>query len=320
MGLHTSLKEIKRCGTINGRIDILTLRILNLRHLVHERNHIAQELHQTTNTHVLACTYAEHRIDRTGDQALADTLAHLVLSKILLLEEFLHQAIVVGSSSLNQGSMQFLSLVHFLSRNILDDGSTTLGFPAVFLHQQHINHCIEARTSSNRILYGNTLVAIDFLHVRHDGIEIAVLSIQLIDKEDNGFVQLLGVAEGILRTHLGAILAIHQNDGLVGHVERCDGTADEVVRSRAINNVQLLVVPLHMEDSRENRVSIFLLYGEIVADGILSLYRATTLNDTCFEKHTFGKSCLAATRTAKQCNVLDFVGLIYSHITIDFKC
>ncbi|WP_278491255.1 hypothetical protein, partial [Prevotella nigrescens] len=33
----------------------------------------------------------------------------------------------------------------------------------------------------------------------------------------------------------------------------------------------------------------------------------------------FGKSSLAATRTAKQCNVLDFVCLIYSHNHDRFK-
>ena len=75
-----------------------------------------------------------------------------------------------------------------------------------------------------------------------------------------------------------------------------------------------------MENGREHRVAIFLLNGEIIAHRILSGYRSPALNDTATKEHTFGKSGLAATRTAKQCNILDLVSLIYSHIQIDLSC
>ena len=47
--------------------------------------------------------------------------------------------------------------------------------------------------------------------------------------------------------------------------------------------------------------------------GVLTLYGTAALDDASFVDHTFGKSSLAATRTAKQCNVFDFVSLINFH-------
>ena len=68
-----------------------------------------------------------------------------------------------------------------------------------------------------------------------------------------------------------------------------------------------------MKNSREHRVAIFLLNGEIIAHGVLTFYGAATLDDTGLVNHCFGKSSLAATRTAKQCNVFNLVCLINFH-------
>ena len=69
-----------------------------------------------------------------------------------------------------------------------------------------------------------------------------------------------------------------------------------------------------MEYCGEYRVTILLLYGEVVAHRILGFHCTTTFDDSSFKKHTLGKRGLAATRTAKQRDVLDFICLIYSHI------
>ena len=69
-----------------------------------------------------------------------------------------------------------------------------------------------------------------------------------------------------------------------------------------------------MEDCGEDRIAILLLHGEVVAHGVLTFYGAAALDDASLVNHCFGKSGLAATRTAKQCNVLNLVSLIYLHI------
>ena len=56
-----------------------------------------------------------------------------------------------------------------------------------------------------------------------------MLLIQLVYQEDDGLLQLVGIAEGILGTYLRTILAIDENKSLIGNVEGSDGTTYEVV-------------------------------------------------------------------------------------------
>ena len=71
-----------------------------------------------------------------------------------------------------------------------------------------------------------------------------------------------------------------------------------------------------MKNSREHRVAVFLFHREVVAHGVLTLYSAAALDDACLVDHCFGKCSLAATRTAKQCNVFNLVSLINFHTII----
>ena len=287
---------------------------MHLRHLTHEGHHVAEEFHQSANTHRTTAADAEHGEDGACDESLADTLAHLILGERLLLEELLHQVLVVLGSSLHECLMQFQRLFLLLLGNILDDGRTALGLPRIFLHQQHVDECVEVGTGIQRILHGHALRTVDFLHLREYGVEVARVAVKLVDKEDNRFFKFICVSENILRTNLRTILAVDEHQRLVGHVECRDGSAHEIVGTRAVDDIKFLVVPLYVENSREYRVAIFLLDWKIVAHRVLGFHRATTLDDATFEQHTFGKSSLAATRTAKQGNVLNFVGLIYFHI------
>ena len=69
-----------------------------------------------------------------------------------------------------------------------------------------------------------------------------------------------------------------------------------------------------MEHSGENRVAKIEFYWHKVRNRVLSFHGTTTLDDSCFEQHTFGKRGLAATFGANERNVFNFVGLINSHI------
>ena len=135
MWLQTSLEEVNTLRTIGIWSNFLTTGIMQLRHLAYERNNVTQELHQAVNAHRLTSANAEYREDAAGYQTLADTLAEFILCQAFTLEEFLHQALVVFGSSLNECCMKFHCLVHFLLRNILDDRSTAFWFPGIFFHQ-----------------------------------------------------------------------------------------------------------------------------------------------------------------------------------------
>ncbi len=139
MWLHTCLEEVNALRTIAVGGNLLAIRILYLWHVVYERNHVAKELHETTHAHVLACANAEYREDAPGNQSLANTLTHLVFRKMFLLEELLHQGFIILSCRLDKCLVQFFRLIHFLGGNILDNGSTSLRFPTIFLHQQYVD-------------------------------------------------------------------------------------------------------------------------------------------------------------------------------------
>ena len=248
MGLHTCLEEIERCGGVCLGSYLLTTGVVYLRHLADERNDITQELHQSAYTHITTGAYAEYGEDATCHKPLADTLTHLVLCQTLTLEEFLHQRLIILCSGLYERLVQFHRLVHLVGRDILNRRSTTLGLPRVFLHQQHVDHGIETGACLDRILNLYALRTVDLLHVRHHRVEIAVVAIQLVHQEDDGFLQLLRITERILGTYLRTILTVDQDHGLIGHVERSDSTTHKVVGTWTVDDVQLLVVPLNMKN------------------------------------------------------------------------
>ena len=157
------------------------------------------------------------------------------------------------------------------------------------------------------------LRTINLLHAGNDIVEVTFVGIQLVDQEDDRLAQLLGVTEVVLCTYLRTILSVDEDDSLIGHVHRRDGTTHEVITTWTIDDIKLLVVPLYMKNSREYRVAVFQLNREVVAHRILRFYRASTFDDACFKQHTFGKCSLAATRTAQQRNVFNLVSLINSH-------
>ena len=90
MRFNSRFKEIQGSRPVCIGFHNLTTRIMHRRHFVYERNNITQELHQTTHTHILACTNAEHREHAARSQSLTDTLTHFVLGQRILLEELLH--------------------------------------------------------------------------------------------------------------------------------------------------------------------------------------------------------------------------------------
>ena len=119
------------------------------------------------------------------------------------------------------------------------------------------------------ILYGHYLLAIDALELLYDVVVVALLIVKLVYKEDDGFAQLLGVAEVCLCTHLRAILAIEQQDcGICHRNGRCSGSY-KVVTARTVDDIQFLVIPFTAEYGREYRITILLLNGEVVTDGVL---------------------------------------------------
>ena len=142
---------------------------------------------------------------------------------------------------------------------------------------------------------------------------VTFLGIKLVNKEYYRLLEFLRIAEVVLCAHLGTHLTINQEHTGISNLECCKCCTYEVIRPRAVYNVKFLVIPLHMEDSRENGITILMFYREIVGDGILLSDTSTTIDDTSLIEQRFCEGGLTRAIIAKECNVLDFTGLINFH-------
>ena len=313
MWFQTSLEEVYRLRTVRIRGDFLAACIVKLRHLAYERYNVAQELHQSSYAHVLACANAEHGENRACNKSLANALAQLVLCKSLLLKEFLHQSLVVLGSCLYQSLVQLVGLLHFLLRDVHYGRHTSIRTPSVHLHQQHVDDGVESGARAHRILNLHALLTVNRLHVGNNIVKVALVRIQLVHEEDYRLVKFLRITEVVLCANLRTILSVYQDNGLVGYVQGCDGSTNKIIATRTVYNIQFLVVPFYMENGRKYRIAIFVLHWEVVAHRIVCFYRSTALDYSATEKHRLGKGGLAATRTAKKGNVLNLICLIDPH-------
>ena len=97
-------------------------------------------------------------------------------------------------------------------------------------------------------MYLDALLAVNVLHAGYYRVKVALVAVKLVHEEDDRLLELLRVTEIVLRAHLGTVLAVNQYQGLVGNIERSDGLAYEIVRSGAVYDVKLLVVPLYVKN------------------------------------------------------------------------
>ena len=137
--------------------------------------------------------------------------------------------------------------------------------------------------------------------------------VELVYQEDNRFAQLLRIAEMILSTYLGAVLSVQQQDSRIGNVECRHGRSHKVVTARTVYDIQLLTVPLHMENGGKHRIAVFLLHRKVIADRILGSNSAATFYNTTLKEQRFRESGFTRAVIAKEGNVLNFIRLIYFH-------
>ncbi len=94
----------------------------------------------------------------------------------------------------------------------------------------------------------------------------------------------------VLRTYLGTVLPVQQQNGSICNVERRHGSPYKVITTRAVNDIQFLAVPLHMENGGKHRIAVFLLHREVIADCILGSNPAATFYNTTLKEQRFRES------------------------------
>ena len=185
--------------------------------------------------------------------------------------------------------MHLLRLLHFLGGNILDGGFAAIGSPRELLHQDNVDEGVEVCAGLHGVLHGHNLCAVVGREVFENFIVVAVVAVELVHEEDNGLGEFLRIAEVVLRANFRTELAIDEQHGGIGDVQRGHGCAHEVVRTRAVDDVEFLAHPFNVEDGREYGVAIILFYGEVVGNGVLCSNSAAALNQSAFKEKCFRK-------------------------------
>ena len=129
--------------------------------------------------------------------------------------------------------------------------------------------------------------------------------IQFVDKENNGFLCFFRITEIGLRANLYTILCAYEQEGCVGYVERSDNAAYEIVRTRAVDNVELLAQPFDVNYGREYRIAVLFFHGEIVTYGVTLFYGSAALYDARLKKHRLNQGCFTRSRCTQKGDVFN---------------
>ncbi len=124
-------------------------------------------------------------------------------------------------------------------------------------------------------------------HLFHYIFEVSLFTVHLVECENDRFFQFGCSAEDILSADLHAVFGVHKNQTHVAYSQGGVCVAHEVIRSGAVDDIQFLSVELRVEYGGEYRVSILLLYGEIVGNCVAGIYRAATFYHTTLVDHRF---------------------------------
>ena len=265
--------------------DFDTFRGDGARHFVGTGDDVAEELQCAAHAHVLPRANAENGEHAAADEACADACAHVFLGEGALFEELLHQRVVMLGGGFDERLVELGGLVQLLGGDVEHVWFAALRLPAIHFHLQHVHHGVKRGPGLHRILDLHGFGAVVFAELMDGVVEVGLVVVQLVDDEDDGLVELFGVAELVDGAHLDAVLSVDDHQGRVGDVEGRDGASDEVVRSGAVDEIQLQPVPFDAEYSGEDGVTVVLLYREIVADRVTGFHRATALDHSTLEEH-----------------------------------
>ena len=162
-------------------------------------------------------------------------------------KKLLHQALVVLGSGFNERLVHGFCFFLFRIGNFRERRLAAIGSPRELLHQDDVNQGIEARTCFNGILNRNHLRAVNAAQLFQYCIVVTFLIVQLVYQEDDRLSQFFGIAEVVLRAHFWAKLPIDQQTCRICHIQCRHSCPNEIIRSWAVDDIQLFVIPFHMK-------------------------------------------------------------------------
>ena len=301
-----ALEYERHGGCRLGGGDLLALGREETRSLQRAGCHVDDEFHQALGADVALAAGAEDRHHLAFRNADFQTRTNVVLRECTFVEVELHERLVVFGGHFDQLLVQFLRLVYLLGGDLQFLAVSVIVLEAVHLHQQHVDEGVEFRPLIDGVLYD------DGLHARcgpdrlDRGFEIGFLGVELVHHADDGFFQQACIAGLDFAADLPAVLCVEQEYADVSHLECREEAPAEVVRARAVDDVQLAIHEFGEEDRGIDRAFVFVLDIRVVRERVVRLDTTPAVDDLTLKGHRFGKGSFSRAGRPDEYDVFDF--------------
>ena len=284
---------------------VVPLGIRHGRTLVGVRCDLDDELHDALRADVPFRRGAEDGHPVAVGDTHAESLADFVGFEVALFEIGVHQSFVVFRCSFQQCLMQFCGPFGMFGRYGQLFARAVVVLEAEHLHEQYVDEGIEAGARVDRILYDNRF------HFRESGdalqgsLPVGLLAVELVYHADQRDVVCLRITRLYLAPHFETVLRIEQHQSDIGHLERREKAAAEVVGTGSVYDVQLVVHELRVEYRGVDASPVGVFEVRVVGEGVFVLYAAPAVNDFSFESHRLSKGSLPRAGGAEQDHVFN---------------
>ena len=300
-----ALEDERRGGRrLVGR-DLLAFGREERRGLQRTGSHVDDEFHEAFGSDVVFATGAEHGHHLAFRDADLQPRADVVLREGPLVEIELHERLVVLGGHLHQLLVQHLGLLQLPGGNLQLLAVAVVVLESVHLHHQDVDERVEARALIDRILHQDGLHARGGPDRLESRFERGLVGVELVDYADDGFLEQPGVAGLDFAAHLPAVLGVEEENPHVADLEGREEAAAEVVRPRAVDDVQLAVHEFREEDRGVDRAFVFVLDVRVVRERVVRLDTTPAVDDLPLVGHRFGKGSLSRAGRADEYDVLD---------------
>ena len=152
---------------------------------------------------------------------------------------------------------------------------------------KHVDETIETGSSGGRELDNYHLVAEFFLEFCLRLLPVGLVTVKLVYGYDERNVIFLRITQSACCSNLNTLLGVDYEDTILTDFECRYRTSDEVIGTRSINDIDLLVHKLGIKRSCVDRSLIELFEFIVVRNRVLLLNGAASVDDFSLEKHCF---------------------------------
>ena len=200
-------------------------------------HHAADALLDDGGTHV----YGDEQLLRDG---LVEQALKLFLRELLGAVQILHHQIIVGlCHQVAQAIARDLRRLGVFRRDILDAVvSGAVLIEVTRLHAQHVDDALEVLGNADGDGYRPQAASETRVQLRHDGIEVRVLAIDVVDEHGARQAHALGLAPQLRGHDLGACDGIDDEQRHFGSLHGGKRVADEVGMARGVEQVDLVIM------------------------------------------------------------------------------